>query len=315
MAGTRSPTPSASTTSDFDAAAFPDSRLLLVADAKGPEFHADMPYRCLLPKGLDGLLVVGLGASAERDAMTLVRMQADLQNQGYAAGTAAAEAARIGGRARAIDIKALQKTLSGEGVLEARVVADKDSFPLGPQDLQRAVTDLEAAEPGARLAAWLQSCRTPSKRFPCSTSLRRLSARRPATNLCHAPRGPRRTGRRAALIAAVDGREAWDRGSALTAQRKTGNTYSELDRLVIALGLSRAPAGLPALLRKLRQLRPESRLSHYKAIAAALWHSRSPEAAKPLAGLLAQPGFGGHATLEPIVRHNGSHAAAPGSAW
>ena len=41
--------------------------------------------------------------------MTLIRMQADLQNQGYAAGMAAAEAARLGGRTRSIDIKALQK--------------------------------------------------------------------------------------------------------------------------------------------------------------------------------------------------------------
>ncbi len=73
--------------SNFDAAAFPDSRLLLLANAKGPCFHADLPYRCLLPKGLDGLLVIGLGASAQRDVTTLIRMQADLQNQGYAAGS------------------------------------------------------------------------------------------------------------------------------------------------------------------------------------------------------------------------------------
>ena len=97
--------------SNFDAAAFPDSRLLLVRDAKGPCFHADLPYRCLLPKGLDGILVVGLGASAERDAMTLIRMQADLQNQGYAAGVAAAAAAKAGGHTRSIDIKAVQKKL------------------------------------------------------------------------------------------------------------------------------------------------------------------------------------------------------------
>ena len=82
--------------SNFDAAAFPDSRLLLVRDAKGPCFHTDLPYRCLLPQGLDGILVVGLGASAERDAMTLIRMQADLQNQGYAAGLAAAAAVKAG---------------------------------------------------------------------------------------------------------------------------------------------------------------------------------------------------------------------------
>ena len=49
--------------SNFDAAAFPDSRLLLIVDAKGPRFHTDLPYRCLLPEGLDGILVLGLGAA------------------------------------------------------------------------------------------------------------------------------------------------------------------------------------------------------------------------------------------------------------
>ena len=55
---------------------------------------ADVPYRCLLPKGLDGILVTGLGVSAHRDAMPVIRMQPDIQNQGYAAGVAAAMVAR-----------------------------------------------------------------------------------------------------------------------------------------------------------------------------------------------------------------------------
>ena len=125
--------------SNFDAAAFPDSRLLLVRDAKGPCFHTDLPYRCLLPRGLDGILVVGLGASAERDAMTLIRMQADLQNQGYAAGLAAAAAVKAGGHTRNIDIKALQKELIRQGVLDERVLTDKDSHPMSAEEIERAV--------------------------------------------------------------------------------------------------------------------------------------------------------------------------------
>ena len=106
--------------SNFDAAAFPTSPMLLVKDMKGPAFDVDLPYRCLLPKGLDGILVTGLGAGAERDAMTLVRMQADLQNQGYAAGMAAAMAAANGGHTRQIDVKELQQQLIDKGVLAAR---------------------------------------------------------------------------------------------------------------------------------------------------------------------------------------------------
>ena len=79
--------------SNFDAGALPDAELFLVKDMKGPVYTCDMPYRCLTPQGVEGLLVVGLGASTHRDAMTLTRMQPDVQNQGYAAGVAAAMAA------------------------------------------------------------------------------------------------------------------------------------------------------------------------------------------------------------------------------
>ena len=61
----------------------------------------NLPYSCLLPKGVDGLLVAGIGMSVHRDALPLVRMQPDIQNQGFAAGTAASMAAKAGsGRAR-----------------------------------------------------------------------------------------------------------------------------------------------------------------------------------------------------------------------
>jgi hypothetical protein len=128
--------------SNFDAAAFPDSAMLLIYDMKGPDFNVDMPYRCLLPKGLDGILVLGLGASAERDAMTLVRMQPDLQNQGYAAGMAATMAAKLEGRTRKIDIKEVQQQMVREGVLEPRVIYDKDSYPMSKAVIARAVEDV-----------------------------------------------------------------------------------------------------------------------------------------------------------------------------
>ena len=93
--------------SNFDAGAHPDTEMFLIKDMKGPVFTCDMPYRCVIPQGLEGILVIGLGASADRDAMTLVRMQPDLQNQGYAVGAAAAMAVlRARGKVRDIDIKA-----------------------------------------------------------------------------------------------------------------------------------------------------------------------------------------------------------------
>jgi len=105
-----------------------------------------------------------------------------------------------------------------------------------------------------------------------------------------------------ALIAAVDAHDRWDQGESLTSQRKTGNTFSDLDRLVIALGFSRAPEAVAPLVRKLGQLEPESPLSHYKAISLALWDHAGPAAVGPLVSLLERPGVVGHATLDAVVR-------------
>ena len=60
------------------------------------KFWTYVPYRCLLPKGLEGILVVGIAMSGHRDAMPITRMQPDQTNLGYAAGVAAAMASRQG---------------------------------------------------------------------------------------------------------------------------------------------------------------------------------------------------------------------------
>lgn len=76
----------------------------------------------------------------------------------------------------------------------------------------------------------------------------------------------------------------------------------DTDVLVIALGSSSAPEASAPLLKKLKQLEPESELSHYKAISLALRGHGSPAAADLLANLLDRPGFVGHATMDPVAR-------------
>ena len=288
--------------SNFDAAAFPDSRLLLVGDAKGPCFHTDLPYRCLLPKGLDGILVVGLGASAERDAMTLIRMQPDLQNQGYAAGMAAAEVARLGGYTRSIDVKTLQQKLIGEGVLDERVHTDTDSYPMGVEEVEQTVQAVGEKDGQKMLGALAVIMSHPQQAIPLLETRYEESSNGEQQviyarilGILGDPTGA------PALIATVDAYDEWDRGMALTSQRKTRNLFSDLDRLVIALGSSNAPEASAALLRKIRQLKPESELSHYKAISLALRGYESRRAADLLANLMEQPGFTGHAMVDPFA--------------
>ena len=111
------------------------------------------PYRCLLPRRRDGMLVTGLGASAHRDAMALIRMQADLQNQGYAAGLAAAMAAEDGVQPRQIDVRRLQHELVRIGNLPQSVLSDGDSFPATSNEIASAVEGLKNSGPTSQNVA------------------------------------------------------------------------------------------------------------------------------------------------------------------
>ena len=97
--------------SNFDTHGFTIHPLFLVKPPDKARMWVYVPYRCLLPRGVEGVLVTGLGVSAHRDAIPVIRMQPDVQNQGYAAGLAASMAARGGVPLREIDIKKLQRHL------------------------------------------------------------------------------------------------------------------------------------------------------------------------------------------------------------
>ena len=119
------------TKSNFDTHGQTDSDIFFVKSPgkRGDVHHAHVPYRCLLPKRVDGLLVAGLGVSAHRDAMPVLRMQPDVQNVGYAAGLAAAQAAMRGVPPRGIDVADLQRKLMEKGCIDAADIADSDSPP------------------------------------------------------------------------------------------------------------------------------------------------------------------------------------------
>ena len=71
----------------------------------------DIPYRCLVPRTLNGLLVAGRCLSATREAVGSARMGAQCMAYGHAAGVAAALATRDGVAPRAVDIEKLRGLL------------------------------------------------------------------------------------------------------------------------------------------------------------------------------------------------------------
>lgn len=74
----------------------------------------DIPYGCLVPRGVDGLLVAGRCLSATHEALASCRVQVIAMATGVAAGTAAALAAQGKIEPRAVDVAAVQKIVFGD---------------------------------------------------------------------------------------------------------------------------------------------------------------------------------------------------------
>lgn len=75
-----------------------------------------IPYGCLVPSTIDGLLLSGRNISATHKASSNCRAMPICANIGQAAGVAAALCAKGGIQPRKLDIRILQKALNGQGV-------------------------------------------------------------------------------------------------------------------------------------------------------------------------------------------------------
>ncbi len=276
--------------SNFDSHGFTIHPVFMLKPPDRKEIFVNVPYRCLLPKALEGILVTGLGVSAHRDAMPVIRMQADIQNQGYAAGLAAAMAAESGKGVRQINIKALQKHLVEKGNLPKRVLTDKDSFPLPKekiaQAVERVVNDFDGLE--VVLAQQREALPLLRKAYESASSEKAKLAFAHILGMLGDARGA------GTLLEAVKS-SRWDKGWNYTGMGQFGASLSPLDSLIIALGRTGDKRGLGAILQKAGQLDAESEFSHHRAVAMALERLRGLAAAKALAELLGKPGMRGHA--------------------
>ncbi|MGC3986736.1 MAG: FAD-dependent oxidoreductase [Pseudorhodoferax sp.] len=82
----------------------------------GDDHAYQIPYRSLLPQGLDNALVAGRGISATHRALAAVRVMTISMAVGQAAGTAAALAvATADGQTGRIDVQALRRSLRDDG--------------------------------------------------------------------------------------------------------------------------------------------------------------------------------------------------------
>ncbi len=263
------------------------------------------PYRCLLPRGLDGILTIGLGMSMHRDATAMVRMQLDMQNQGYAAGVAAAMAVKNGCTPRQIDVKALQKHLVEIGNLPKDVLTHEGSFPLSDRIVREAVrkygdekeTRTKRCEALAVVLSHSDKARSPLKvAFDSATGEARTTYAKLLGFMGDREAVP-------VLVERLEEIDEWDAKIFQGSMAEYAHLPTPTDALILSLGATRDRRALPALLKKLGTLDSNVTLSHHRSLAIALEQIGDPAAAEPLAGLLNKPPLRGHVMteLEPLT--------------
>lgn len=275
--------------SNFDSHGYTVDPLFLLRAPDKKSIDVAMPYRCLLPVGLDGIIVIGLGVSVHRDALPLVRMQPDIQNQGYAMGVAAATLAKSGQPTRALDVKALQRHLVEKGNVPEAVLTCGDSFPLPAERFAAAVATVVDEGKGLEVLLTRPEEAKPllKKAMAAATTKDRVAYARILGMLGDdAGAEP--------LLQAVAS-ASWDKGWPFVSMGQFGASISPVDSLIIALGRTGDRRGVAPILARLRELTPASDFSHFRAVALALESLGDPAAAAPLAELLQQPGMSGHA--------------------
>ena len=300
--------------SNFDSHGYTIDPYLEIEHPGKRGFRINVPYRCLLPTGMEGILVGGLGISAHRDAVPMTRMQPDIQNQGYAAGVAAAMAAKADVSLREIDFRALQRHLIEIGNLPETVLTDEDSLPMSAEEVEAAldvvkVRKEEATEDEIRQRAQAVAVLLahPDQALPLLREAYQ-SATRPEAKLIYAHflavLGDS-TGL-ATLIEEVERVGEWDEGWNYRAMGQFGTALSHLDRLIVALGRAGDSKALPTILAKAKLLSAESDFSHHRAVGLALELIGASDAASPLAEMLTQPDMTGyvHDTVEQARRRD-----------
>lgn len=255
-------------------------------------YDADVPLRSLLPKGIDGIMTTGLGVSAHRDAMPVIRMQPCLQNQGYSVGYLAAVAVRENESIRKVDIKKIQKYLVSIGNLPQRVLTDEEFQSFSDAEMKEAATSVSDNYKG------LEVLLTDTSR--CIALIRdqiktpNLSAEHKivyASILCML--GDKEYA--STLKDYIASQSQWDAGWHYTGMHQFGMCLSPLDAKIIALGRAKDASTLGVILDKASLLEPESAFSHYRAVAMAAESINSKEAIPVLAEMLSVPGISCHA--------------------
>ena len=264
----------------------------------------EIPYRCLVPRQVEGLLVACRAISMTHDAHNQLRMQRDMQRLGEAAGVAAAMSVAAGVTPRHVDVTRLQRRLLELGALGPR---ERPRLPAGaPQEglvheptweperlpmkpVQELVASLAGADP--RAAIWPLT-RAGQEALPLLADA--LKSDRPQVRLW------------AAAALAVAGSEAAvpELTACVRARADDGHKAAKQAPLwhaaIVLLGRVGDKAAVPALADVLRD--PAAPFDALIAAVRALGRIRDPSAADAVEGMLARTDLPVQRTLQVSLR-------------
>lgn len=250
-----------------------------------PGFATYIPLRSLLPRGLDGILVVGRCHSVSHDVQASVRMNADLINEGYAAGYTAAQAIKTNTKLRQVELSPIQDHLAEIGNIsqEDRLKRCVETPEPTDSQLKSAVDNLgiktnlaTLLRGGQRSLPYLKAS------FAAEPTLEKAKA------LCTLGDNT-----------AVEYLSSWlDRhplGTGIAYQWDAFLSVSDVDSVMWLLGTPRDDRAVPALVRKLQKCGTSgSSFSHIRAVTTGLGRIGSPAAAPALFQFLNREGVRGH---------------------
>lgn len=256
-------------------------------DPRDHAFASNIPLRSYLPRGLRSIAVVGVGKGVARDVVPMTRMRADVQNEGYSLGLAAARALEAGCDFRRIDVKALQRELVEKGILRAEVLSWTKDGEVDDAAFSAAMASIGDGLRGSGLAL-----AQPWRAIPV---LRRHLAA--AGSL-----GERQA---YALVLGVLGDPA---GAETLADMVSGRRRCQIDRsgvrycgslanigLAVALGRTKADCAVEPILKEVDRLSADSSMGDFRRACLAAEAHGSARFAPALANLLRRPGVGGWA--------------------
>jgi len=277
--------------SNFDTHGFTEDIFFTIKPPahSGITYEVKLPLRSLLPAGFENILVTGLGCGAHRDAMPVIRMQPDLQNQGYAAGVIAAESVLQGLTIRETDIRNIQRELIQKGNLPAEVLQENDTYPITTKEMEHAVKQLSDNYSGLENVLAF-----PKKAIPLLTKWYKKAPAHEKLYYANVLCMLNTSVGWETILDKVKTYPDWDKGWNYRGMHQFGFSISELDNYVMALGLSKRKEVVPELLRLAEKLNKISEFSHIRAISVAFENYRSDDINKAIYRLLQLKGMTGY---------------------